>query len=468
MKSFKHSSNLNAHERNNKKSGWSPLILSACLAFSVTALPATGQTSITVAGSGLADGPLTFSGDGGAATAAQLASPTGLALDARGNLYFADRIVDRIRKVDVATGLISTVAGSGSRGYSGDGASATAAALKLPNGVAGDSQGNLYIADTENDVVRKVDLLTGTIQTVAGGGNPSDTIQSFAGDGGPATEARLRKPTNVKVASNGDLYIADSGHGRVRKVTVGTAVISTVAGGSLTGSYAEGQLATTAHLDVRDIVLDRNRNLYIALGSQNRIRRVDASTGILTTVMGTGRSGGVGPWFAGDGGPAINAEAHTVSSLAIDAQNNIYFVDLQNRRVRKVDSSTGVISTVAGGLATDNMFNPSSVDVDHEGNLYIADTGSRQIRKMGLNTAPPILSAAELMNWAETKLPNLFPGSLADQAGSGFVFRGPYATGNFMGVAGDTAYVLGPFTGGQLMPVGTLGNLTCSVKSLRC
>ena len=250
----------------------------------------TGTIS-TVAGTGVAG----FSGDGDAASAAQLDDPWGVALDGAGNLYIADTDNLRIRKVD-STGTISTVAGTGARGSSGDGGPATAAQLRSPSKVALDGAGNLYIADTNNQRIRKVDS-TGTISTVAGTG-----AAGFSGDGGPATTAQLSFPWDMAVDGAGNLYIADTNNQRIRKVD-STGTISTVAGTGAAGFSGDGGPATAAQLHgPSKVALDGAGNLYIADWLNNRIRKVD-STGTISTVAGTGEWG-----FSGDGGPAIAAQ----------------------------------------------------------------------------------------------------------------------------------------------------------------
>ena len=326
----------------------------------------------TVAG----DGTRGYGGDGGPATAAQLNSPYGVALDGAGNLYIADRDNRRIRKVDAA-GVISTVAGDGTGGYGGDGGAAVAAQLLSPSGVALDGAGNLYIADTGNRRIRKVDA-AGAISTVAGDGTHGD-----GGDGGPATAAQLSFPAGVALDGTGNLYIADLGNRRIRKVDA-AGVISTVAGDGTQGFGGDGGPATAAQLSFPiDVALDGADNLYIVDGSNQRIRKVDAA-GVISTVAGDGTQG-----FGGDGGPATAAQLDTPRGVAPDGAGNLYIADGGNRRIRKVDSA-GAISTVAGGgpigdggaaVAAQLDF-PNGVAPDGAGNLYIADTFNHRIRKV--------------------------------------------------------------------------------------
>lgn len=325
----------------------------------------------TVAGNGTA----TLSGDNGPATSAQLNQPLGVAVDSAGNLYIAESTNSRIRKV--ANGLITTVAGNGTRGFSGDNGPAASSQLDFPRGVATGSVGNLYIADSDNHRIREVS--NGVITTVAGGGS------SF-GDNGPATSAQL-DPSGVAVDRSGNLYIADANGSRVRKVSNG--VITTVAGGGT--QLGENGPATSAQFYTPlSVTADSTGNLYVADTWNNRIRKV--SNGVITTVVGSGPCTGFGfCGFAGDDGPATNAQLNNPYGVAVDSAGNLYIADTNNNRVRKV--SNGVITTVAGngtqGASGDNgpaigaqLTNPSGVAVDLVGNLYIADSNNNRVRKV--------------------------------------------------------------------------------------
>ena len=288
----------------------------------------------TVAGGGTGD-----LGDGGPATDATFSShPMRVAGDRAGNLFVADAHHARIRRIDTATGIIDTVAGCGAEGYSGDGGPATRAQIASPHGTALDQHGNIYIADLKNDRIRRVDASTGTITTVAGTGE-----HGYSGDGGPATEAMLASPISVTVSGNGDLYIADHRNSRIRVVDAATGIITTVAGVGEQGFLGDGGPATLAAISLpRDVALDAEGNLYIADGANNRIRKVD-SNGTITTVVGTGRTE-----FSDDGDPAHKASLSMPYSIALDGEGNLYVVDTGNYRVRKIDAKTGIITTVAG------------------------------------------------------------------------------------------------------------------------
>ena len=341
---------------------------------------ATGDIS-TVAG----DGTAAFGGDGGPATSAQLNKPRGVAVDSSGNLFIVDRVNNRIRKVDTS-GNISTVAGTGTAGFEGDGSAATSARLSFPFGVTVDSSGNLFIADRDNHRIRKVDT-SGNISTVAGSGSGF----GFSGDGGPATSAKLSFPTGVAVDSSGNLFIADKDNERIRKVDT-SGNISTVAGSGTAGFSGDGGPATSAKfLGLTDVAVDSSGNLFIADQQNHRIRKVDTS-GNISTVAGSGNVGFGNGGFSGDGAPATSARLDAPGGVAVDSSGNIFIADTNNYRIRKVDTS-GTISTVAGdgtaafggdgGAATGAQFNlPDRVAVDSSGNLFIADLNNHRIRKV--------------------------------------------------------------------------------------
>ncbi len=346
-------------------------------------LPAAGNIS-TVAGNGTAG----YSGDNGLATAANLSVPEAVAVDSAGNIYIADTFNCVIRRVAASTGYISTVAGNGTRGYSGDGGPATIAELYMPTGVAVDVAGNIYFAD--NQRIRKVTASTGIITTVAGSGS-----QGYLGDGGPATSAELNWPWAVAVDAAGNIYFTDTDNQRIRKVAVSTGIITTVAGTGTPGYSGDGRPATSAELNSPfGIAVDAAGNIYIADYFNNRVRKVTASTGDISTVAGNGTQG-----FFGDGATATNAEMYYPTSVAVDTVGNFYIADDVNDRIRKVTASTGIIQTVAGtgstgysgdgGPATSGeLFWPYGVAVDTAGNIYIADKDNNRIRAVGSGTAP--------------------------------------------------------------------------------
>ena len=340
----------------------------------------------TVAGTGLFG--FGFGGDGGPAIQAALDRPSGVAVDGAGNLFIADTDNHRIRKVNAA-GVISTVAGTEERG---DGGPAVDARLRNPSGVAADGTGNLFIADTDNHQIRKVDA-AGTITTIAGSGETGFFGGAFGGDGGPAIQAALDRPSGVAADGAGNLFIADMDNHRIRKVDP-AGVISTVAGTRGFGSGGDGGPAVDARLrNPSGVAVDGAGNLFIADMDNHRIRKVD-SAGVISTVAGTGEFFG---GFGGDGGPAIQADLDRPSGVAVDGAGNLFIADMGNHRIRKVDAA-GTITTVAGagefgfgrggfggdgGPAIDARLNrPYGVAVDGAGNLFIADMGNHRIRKV--------------------------------------------------------------------------------------
>jgi sugar lactone lactonase YvrE len=347
----------------------------------------TGRIT-TVAGSGTHCG---FGGDGGPAANAQLNLPEGVTADASGNLFIADYFNQRVRRVDHATAIISTVAGNGTAGFSGDGGPATGAEINGPVAAAMDSFGNLYVADNGNQRVRRVDHATATISTVAGNGTAG-----FSGDGGPAVRAEIAVPSSVAVDRTGDVLVADIGNGRIRRVDATTHTIGTVAGG---GNGGDGGPAVEAEVGlsaafVNGLALDPFGNVLVTDNDNNRIRRINVWTGTITDVAGS-PIGALG--FSGDGGPATRATMGFSGGVAADARGDIFIEDFQNARIRRVDAFNGIIMTVAGngsfgfsgdgGPATSAALNgPEGVGVDPAGNVFIPDSGNSRIRRVDART----------------------------------------------------------------------------------
>jgi sugar lactone lactonase YvrE len=346
----------------------------------------------TVAGYGGAG----YYGDGGAATNAELWNPCGMAFDVYGSLLFADDLNNRIRKVDT-NGIITTVAGNGNSGFSGDGGAATNARVYGPAGVALDTLGNLYIAESGNKRIRKV-AANGIITTVAGNGT-----NGFSGDGGAATNASLYDPNGVVLDAVGDFYIADTGNNRIRKVDT-NGVITTVAGNGTNGFSGDGGSATNASLDAPEgVAADAAGNLYIADTDNNRIRKV-GTNGIINTVAGNGSfvySGNIG-----DGGPATSATLVSPQGVAVDALGDLYIADTQDYRIRKVGTN-GIITTIVGNgsasfrgdggtAASASLAYPEGVTLDATGNLYISDTLNNRIRKVLLGVSSPLLTLSSV------------------------------------------------------------------------
>jgi sugar lactone lactonase YvrE len=301
-----------------------------------------GGIITTVAGNGVQG----FSGDGGLATSAELDSPAGLALDSAGDLYIADSHNQRIREVVAATGIIATIAGTGAAGFSGDGGVATAAQLNLPTALALDALGNLYVADTNNHRVRRIAAATGIITTVAGNG-----VEAFAGDNGPATAASIDSPNGLALDAVGNLYIADTHNGRLRMVSAATRLISTIAGTGVVGGNVQvfggdNGAATAASLALpRGLAMDAAGNLYFADSANHRIRRISPA-GAITTVAGQGTE-----TFAGDGAPAVSASLDSPRSVAVSPAGLLTLADSDNQRVRQLDALPAPgpeIHTIAG------------------------------------------------------------------------------------------------------------------------
>ncbi len=323
--------------------------------------------------------------EGGATSGAQFALPSGIAFDSSGNLVVADQVNQRVRQIATGGGNVTTIAGNGTAGFSGDGKSATAANLFNPFSVAVDSSGGVYIADSGNHVVRKVS-----------GGNIAPYVGNnflgpgFSGDGGRAVDGQLDSPFNLALDSSGNLYVSDTGNDRIRKITT-AGTITTYAGGYGGGAFGgDGGPAINARLNQpRGLRLDAAGNLYFADSASNRIRKV-AVDGTITTVAGVGTAG-----FSGDGGLATAAQLNRPLDVAVDAAGNLYIADYNNQRIRRVGGN-GIITTIAGngraayagdgGPATSANLNfPTGVVVDGNGNVYVADNANSVIRLLTRN-----------------------------------------------------------------------------------
>jgi sugar lactone lactonase YvrE len=315
------------------------------------------------------------------ATTVPLVLPSAITLDAQGNLYLAETANHVVRKVD-SSGHITVVAGTGTQGYGGDGGPATAALLDSPQGLAVDAR-SLYIADTHNHRIRKVDLTSGTITTIAGNSSAASD-----GDAGLATAATLDAPTALALDNEGNIYLADVRSHRIRKISA-AGFITTIAGTGAQGFDGDGAIAVASLLDSPEgLAIDSSGNLYIADSHNHRVRRIETSTGAITTVAGTGAAG-----FSGDSGSAVTAALSLPQGLTIDPQGNVYLADTANHRVRRIDATHGTISTIAGEgtqafagdggpAAAANLDSPRSAVVSDAGSLVIADTGNRRIREI--------------------------------------------------------------------------------------
>ncbi|MGA1984234.1 MAG: Ig-like domain repeat protein [Acidobacteriaceae bacterium] len=330
------------------------------------------------------NGQWIYNGDGIWAQWASLFLPMGGAADAAGNLFISDSNNHRIRRVDGNTQIISTVAGDGTPGFGGDGGPATSAMLDVPADVKLDGAGNLYIADSANHAVRMVNAATGIIQTIAGIGGQA----GYSGDGGPATQALLSNPDGIAFDGDHTLYISDTGNNVIRKVNLTTGIITTVAGTGTAGFSGDGGPATSGQLNNPwGIALGSDGSLYIADLSNNRIRKVSPS-GTLSTLAGNGGNG-----FAGDNGPATAALLNVPAGVAVDVAGNVFIADSGNSLVREVDANTGVISTHSGnqtGLSDGGgaivgvtpYEGPYALFFDGWGNLYVSDMFHQTIREV--------------------------------------------------------------------------------------
>jgi sugar lactone lactonase YvrE len=334
------------------------------------------------------------SGDGGPADKATLSEPFHCELDSEGNLYIAEATNHCIRKVERATGKISTVAGTGKKGYTGDGGKATDATFNEPYAVVLDRDNHMYIVDRLNAVIRKVDGKTGIVTTVAGNGK-----KDYAGDGGKATDASMREPNDCILDGKGGLLIADVADWRIRRLDLSTGTISTFAG---TG---KAKIATKARIDrtpcgdggpadkaivvgARAVCVDGKGNTFICEREGSAVRKVDAK-GIITTIAGTGEWG-----YSGDNGKATQAVFAGPKGIRCDRHQDVYVVDCENHCIRKIAVRTGVVRTIAGGkkgtggdggpAPEASMDRPHGCVIDGDGTLYIADTNNHRVRMVRL------------------------------------------------------------------------------------
>ncbi|MEO7030473.1 MAG: Ig-like domain repeat protein [Acidobacteriaceae bacterium] len=330
------------------------------------------------------NGAWTYRGDGGQATQSPIFLPTAVTVDAAGNIYLSDSNNNRVRRVDAATGVISTVAGNGVPGFSGDGGLATQASISTPAGLAIDGAGNIYFADTGNMAVRRVDAVSGIIATVAGTGG----VSGYTGDGGQAAAATLNFPEGIRFDAGLNLYIADTGNNVVRIVSATTGEISTVAGTGVAGYNGDGIPSTTALLSSPwDVATSLDGSIFIADVGNNRVRKVDPS-GNISTLAGTGPR-----QFSGDGGLATAANLNAATAVALDLAGNLYIADSGNDRVRRITASTGIIDTITG-VGTQNfsgdggpanlasLYGPTAVFFDSSGNLLVADMFHNRVRRI--------------------------------------------------------------------------------------
>jgi trimeric autotransporter adhesin len=345
---------------------------------------------------------------GGGVAGTSLNNPTSVAVDIAGNVYVGDWS-GLIRKIWALDGSVTIVAGTGILGYSGDGGQAPSARMGKASGIAIDNAGNIYIADADNNRIRRVEVSTGIITTIAGTGSSIDS-----GDGGPAINAGVSQPSGIAVDSAGNVFFG-SGWDRVRKITADTGVISTVAGQLGTSFNGDKGPASKAHFwDPIPGTVDVLGDISLADFENSRIRKVAAATGIADTVVGSAACS-PGPFdvavcyggYAGDGGPATNARLDHASAVAVDIAGNLYIADTLNHRIRRMDASTGIISTIAGdgvsGFTGDGgpalaaeITTPVAIAIDHVGKIYFADETNGRIR---------VLTPVEPKRYASRRIP---------------------------------------------------------------
>lgn len=345
------------------------------LSLTLPALPADWTIS-TFAGTGKSG----FSGDGGPATAAQINNPFGVVRGPDGALWFCEYGGQRIRKVN-PDGTIHTMAGNGQKGYAGDGGPALQASMNLPHEIRFDQAGNYYIADMSNHAIRRVDGKTGVITTLAGTGQPG-----YSGDGGPANQAQLKQPHSIQFDPQGDLYICDIGNHVIRKVDMKTGIISTFAGIGKAGATPDGApIAGTPLRGPRSIDFDRDGNLWLATREGNQVFKLDLKKNTIHLIAGTGQKG-----FTGNGGPAKAATLSGPKGIALDRDGNAWLADTESHSVRLVNAKTGNLELIAGtgekGDGPDGdplkckMARLHGIFVDADGSVFIGDSETHRVR----------------------------------------------------------------------------------------
>ena len=385
-------------------------VLVLVIAFFLFKTQLNAQTINTIAGGGIGGGTDTWGDSMPAATNAIFGNFCGIEFDKKGNLYIGDKDHDIIRQVDAATGIITVVAGNGTSGFNGDNGPATLAQLNSPGWITFDPKGNLYISDRANNRIRKVDTF-GIITTFAGNGIPA-----FAGDNAQADSASLFSPQGICSDIAGNIYIADGSNHRVRKVdTFG--IITTIAGTGTVGFSGDGGPAVSAEImSVYGLSSDGMSGIYTVDMNGDRIRKIDLVSGIITTVAGNGMTG-----YSGDEGVATSAELNFPFGVYASKKGTIYIADANNHRIRFIDAS-GIIHTIAGiGIAgysgdggSANMAKlngPAGVTMDSCGNLYIADAQNKRIRKVTFNPTCSPESVASISNGPSI---SIFPNPAAE------------------------------------------------------
>ncbi|MGI8982206.1 MAG: hypothetical protein ACR2FY_23485 [Pirellulaceae bacterium] len=353
----------------------------AILVVAVCSANGLAQTIETIAGTGKPQN----SGAEGTALKTNIGEPFGVEIGPDGGLYVCEVRNHRVWKMNLKSGHMKVVAGSGKVGYAGDGGKATEARLNEPYEVRFDSAGNMLFVEMKNHLVRRVDAKTGSISTVVGAGKPG-----FGGDGGPATKAQMSTPHSIALDDQDNLYIADIGNHRIRRVDAKTGVIESVAGNSEKKLPENGQTAKDRPLLGPRALFIKGSDLWIALREGHSVWKLDLKSGTLAHVAGSGKKG-----FTGDEGAAKGATFDGPKGIALGPDGNVYVMDTENQAVRKIDLKSGLISTVAGsgpqsrggsgdgGSATKaQMDRPHGICVGPDGAIYIGDTNNHRVRRV--------------------------------------------------------------------------------------
>jgi gliding motility-associated-like protein len=364
--------------------------LSGIIFFLFFFISSSAQLIGTVAGNG-SNGT---SGNGGPAICAGLPAPSSVCIDVLGDFYITS--TNSIGKVFANTGMITTIAGSDAPGYSGDGGPATKSSMQFPFGICLGPDGSVYVTEYAGHRIRRIDP-AGNISTIAGTGTAG-----FSGDGGPAKNAALNTPKGICADKNGNLYIADTYNSRIRKINLATGIITTIGGDGTISHSGDSGPATNAGIPYPvSVCIDLDGNLYLAevrSGNTSRIRKINASNGVITTIAGDANIG-----FSGDGGLAVNAELDDPAGVCVDRSGNVYISEYDHSRIRKIAVATGVITTMAGngsngfsgdfGLSTNASLNsPIGLCSDNSDNIFFADNANNRIRKIYVNLTGPLSS----------------------------------------------------------------------------
>jgi streptogramin lyase len=340
-----------------------------------------GATIDTVAGTGDAED----GGDSGSALETNVGAPFGVEIGPDGGLYITEVRNHRVRRLDFQTGQLTTVAGSGIQGYSGDGGPATKARLNEPYEVRFDRQGNMYFVEMPNHLVRRVDAKSRVIRTIAGTGQPG-----YSGDGGSATKARFQRPHSIALDGRGGLYVADIGNHRIRRIDLEAGTVDSIAGTGERRLPQDGQIAKGNPILGPRALFIQGTSMWVALREGHSVWQLDLDSGRLHHVAGTGQKG-----YSGDGGPLTEATFNGPKGIAATADGLVFVVDTENQCIRQLDTRRGTVSTVAGGgpqrrggrgdggpATAAELDRPHGICVGPQGELYIGDTLNHRVRRV--------------------------------------------------------------------------------------